>query len=532
MMYLKVIAGPQSGYTVELNFPEGANLIIGRQPPKGGLEVVDNKVSKQHAEVFKKENNYFVRDLNSTNGTYVDGKKLSFEQPLKVGMLVKVGTTIMEVVTSSDALGQDGGPIPMAEPLSVDEAASQTAEIRLDLPADPEAEGAQPPFGPTGLSEEAHHKEHPEQPLGKEVASRILPVLHQVSRLVVAEKDVQHLLDHVLKQTIKATDADRGYVVMIDRKSEKFTSHIVYPKNPDPKGRDAESLNVSHTIIKYVTQYTRPLMTSDAMLDKRLGPSSSIAGGVIKSVICVPLITTATHYGVIYLETSKLETPFGQAELELASAIAILAGMGIVTISSHERTERIMMGTLRTLLNIIEIKYPMMEGHSERVANISVNVARQMNLSNTEIRRVQLAGLLHDVGRIMDEPGASGRTNIQFIDAHIRAAEKLLSPIPDLHDILPAIKYHHERIDGNGLYKLTGKDIPLIAKIIAVANEIDNLMTMGDLKGQGLTVTDAVAEIEERAGKQFDADVVNALITCYKNESLFRTGVAGFKPIM
>lgn len=497
MMHLKIITGPQNGATAEVNLAdEGDKFVIGRVVSKNGLALIDNKVSKQHAEIFKKDNDYFVRDLKSTNGTFTDGKRVTQEQKIKMGMLLKVGTTIMEVVS------EGGGPAPVyaGGPSASEDIGSTTAEIRLDL-------------------DEATDKKGIEQPLGKEVPSKILPILHQISRLAATEKEIPHLLEQVLKHTINATSADRGYIIMIDKKTDKIASHISYPK------KDAvHEPHVSHTIVKYVTKNTRPLVTSDAMLDNRLDPSSSIADGGIKSVICVPLISTAANHGIIYLENAQLEKTFGQNELEIASAIAIMAGMAVVTISAAERSERTMMGTLRAFLTIVEMKMPKMQGHSERVANLSGNIAKQMGMSNSEIKRVQLAAMLHDVGRIMEPADAAEKTSFQDIEKHTLTAEKLLNSIPDLHDIIPTIKYHHERVDGIGFYKIDGKDIPLSAKILAVANEVDNLMTFGG-KGQGVSVKDAISEIQVHAGKQYDLDVVKALSACYENDALFKSDI-------
>jgi HD-GYP domain-containing protein (c-di-GMP phosphodiesterase class II) len=497
MMHLKIINGPQNGATAEISLSDDNKFIIGRLTSKNGLALIDNRVSKQHAEIFKKDNDLFVRDLKSTNGTYADGKRIVQEQKVRIGMLLKVGTTIMEVVS------EGGGPAPAAAgiPVAEDDIGSTTAEIRLDI-------------------EEGADKKSPEQPMGKEVSSKILPILHQISRLAATEKEIPRLLEQVLKQTINAVGADRGYIIMIDKKTDKIASHISYPKKDI-----IHELHVSHTIIKYVTKNTRPLVTSDAMLDNRLDPSSSIADGGIKSVICVPLITTAMNYGVIYLENTQLEKTFGQSELETASAIAIMAGMAVVTISAAERSERTMMGTLRAFLTIVEMKMPRMQGHSERVANLSGNIAKQMNMSNAETKRVQLAAMLHDVGRIMEPSDSAETTNYQDIEKHTLTVEKLLNSIPDLHDIIPIIKYHHERMDGTGFFKMEGKSIPAGARILAVANEVDNLMTFGGAKKEGVSVKEAIIEIETQANKRFDADVVRAMSACYDNDGLFKSDV-------
>ncbi|MBI4712782.1 MAG: HD domain-containing protein [Planctomycetes bacterium] len=509
MYYLKIISGPQSGQVTEVNFarrPEVENemsFIIGRDVPEGLSLLSDTKVSRHHTAILQRGLSavptaqagaeIFVKDLNSTNGTFINTKRIT-EEKLAVGAIVRIGNTVLEFADKSGA------------PAGGDEAlGSSTVEIKLDEEA-----------------ERLHQKEL----LGKEVHSKILPTLHKITRICTVERDVNIMLEKILKLAAETVDADDGYVVMLDKNTEHIVSPISYHKGSKPAtqrttGQDSTVIKaqVSQTIIKRVAQLSRPLLTTDALLDQRLSPSHSIVSQNIKSVICVPLIATGTHYWVLYLDSNKLDWSFGQEDLELVGAIAIHTGIAIVAHSAAEKSERVLTDTVRMLVTTIEMKDPNMQGHSERVANYALALGRQLKLTGSEVHKLQLAALLHDIGKIGLTTNGLRQSEAK---EHLAAAEKILAPMTSLKEIMPIIKYHHERADGSGVYQMKDTDIPLLSKIVSVANVLDNLMAYGGIKGEGLAAKEAIDEIEQQSGKEFDRAIIQTLVATYNEGNLFK----------
>jgi HD-GYP domain-containing protein (c-di-GMP phosphodiesterase class II) len=110
---------------------------------------------------------------------------------------------------------------------------------------------------------------------------------------------------------------------------------------------------------------------------------------------------------------------------------------------------------------------------------------------------------------------------------HIGVAEQLLKQIPEFEEIIPFIKYHHEKVDGSGMPDgLKGNQIPLGAQIIAVANVLDNLITYGGQGQQGLTIKAAITEIQSQTNIEFAEKVVSALSASHKKDTLFSTPVS------
>lgn len=173
-------------------------------------------------------------------------------------------------------------------------------------------------------------------------------------------------------------------------------------------------------------------------------------------------------------------------------------------------------GVVSTLMLLIELKNPKLYLHSQQVANYAVSIAAKMRLPRDEIERIRVAALLHDIGHLTvpnlvlaKVPYLSTREMSTFKN-HCNAGSYMLENIAACQEILPYIRYHHERWDGQGYPKrLKGVNIPLGARIIAVANHYDrfiNPCTQHWVK----TRNEAVRELGNHSGIAFDPDVVKA----------------------
>ena len=528
MPYLK----PINGYAKEvpLNIIAGKKFLIGREVTNGLALPEDTRCSRAHAEIFKKTVNnvetYFVRDLKSTNGTFLNTKKLSptpegVGEKLTPGAKIIFGNTIFEFMADApkaapSAKTEQPAKIPSAVQVTAPaqpapakkETAPQPADVKIPEPTITEQQSLSKTdtveIKLDDLAEQKHHADF----IGKRISSKHLTHIYEVSRIISSEKTLNSLMDKVLDFIINTTKAKFGYIILLDKHTDKITLLAAFPRDLASK-----TPRISKTIVKRVTEYTRPILTSDAMLDSRFTASASIATGSINSVICVPLIKMTEYDGVMYLDSS-VSKPFTEEDLEIASAVAIQAGLAMISISASDKSKRILMSMVKVLVSTVEMRDMSMQGHSERVANYSSAMAKKLGLTPHEISQVQLAAFLHDIGKIAATSTAK--------EEHIYAAEKLLSQIPDLGEVIPAIKFHHERFDGQGFpYRIT--NIPLIARIISAANALDNMVTRGGIKSMGMSVKDAVTEIESQKGKEFDPAVVNALIASYNDSSLFKS---------
>jgi putative two-component system response regulator len=170
----------------------------------------------------------------------------------------------------------------------------------------------------------------------------------------------------------------------------------------------------------------------------------------------------------------------------------------------------------------LEAKDVYTSGHSQRVTEISVAIAEEMGLSKEDIRKIRLAGLVHDIGKIgvqetvLNKPGSLSEEELKHVRLHSETGERILVPIVDDEDILKAVRHHHERYDGWGYPDgLREEQIPLLARIIAVADSFD-AMTSERSYRKAMTKEEACAEIEHCRGTQFDPEAADAFLRVWR----------------
>ncbi len=172
-----------------------------------------------------------------------------------------------------------------------------------------------------------------------------------------------------------------------------------------------------------------------------------------------------------------------------------------------------------SLASAIDAKDPYTKGHSTSVSRYSEALARAINLPEDEVQRITLGALLHDVGKIgipenvLKKPGKLDDDEWQIMKQHpVIGAEKVLAPNEALRDLIPMVKYHHEHVDGSGYpEKLKGEEIPLAARIVAVADTFHALISDRPYR-KGMSVEKACEILKEGAGKYWDSDLIRHFI--------------------
>jgi len=177
---------------------------------------------------------------------------------------------------------------------------------------------------------------------------------------------------------------------------------------------------------------------------------------------------------------------------------------------------------LKVLIYILESKEPYTHGHSERVSLYSGIIAQDLVLSSQEKEDLQIATLLHDIGkiglsnRLLKKNGLS-QNDCLDIRQHPVKGIHLIEPLAFSHSIISAIRHHHERWDGTGYPDgLSGEEIPLLARIIALADSYDAMISDRPYR-QGLSIKKVQEEIEKNAGVQFDPHMVSLFAKHFKN---------------
>lgn len=188
--------------------------------------------------------------------------------------------------------------------------------------------------------------------------------------------------------------------------------------------------------------------------------------------------------------------------------------------------QELMLEAIRALAAAIDAKSPYTRGHSERVSRYAVAIARHLALSPPEIRDIEIAALLHDVGKIgiedaiLQKPDVLTETEFRQMRAHPLKGAAIVAPIKRLHDVLPGIRWHHESWNGGGYPDgLAGEAIPLQARVIAVADTLDAMTTTRPYQ-EAMPLEVVLTRLRELAGTKLDARVVNALFDALQSGEL------------
>ena len=178
--------------------------------------------------------------------------------------------------------------------------------------------------------------------------------------------------------------------------------------------------------------------------------------------------------------------------------------------------------TIDALIAAIEAKDQYTRGHSQRVSNLAVQIARKMGMSRQQAEELRIAGILHDIGKIgisdsiLKKKGPLTKEEYDEIKKHPAISNKILYPIGLSDRILKAIAFHHERFDGRGYpFGLTSESLGLEPQIIAVADAFD-AMTSSRPYREPLSLASAVQELENNKGTQFHPDIVDIMIQIQK----------------
>jgi len=222
----------------------------------------------------------------------------------------------------------------------------------------------------------------------------------------------------------------------------------------------------------------------------------------------------------------KSTVPISPEISESIRAACSLLGLSIDNSRMYATLEQACFNSIAVLNELVNVVDHHSNNHSKRVAEISRRIAVEMDLGQDDIDLLYKAALIHDVGKvnvpphILNKPGQLTDEEFDIVKEHPVTGSRLLAPIASLESIVPAVLYHHERLDGSGYPEgLTGDDIPLFARIIAVADAYD-AMTATRAYRKPSSKDSAIAELVKESDTKFDAVVIGALIAVLNNRHL------------
>ena len=191
---------------------------------------------------------------------------------------------------------------------------------------------------------------------------------------------------------------------------------------------------------------------------------------------------------------------------------------------ANDKLEKAYLESIETLRYTVEAKDPYTKGHSDRVSEFAVLIGKKMGLSEEELKTLRIGGLFHDIGKIGIPDSILLKESKLTVDEyseikhHPSIGVHILSNATIFKDIIPIVKYHHERFDGRGYPEnLKGEDIPLLARITAVADSFDAMSSRRTYR-DNLELEKIISEIEENKNTQFDPHIADVFLDIIRNE--------------
>ena len=315
-----------------------------------------------------------------------------------------------------------------------------------------------------------------------------------VYRLVNSTYSLKELIQRLAKLITQVMEVDYCSICILDNANKKALFNVVVSK-----GRKT-------------------------VVGKRCGSGNGIGEKIIKTgqsilkdqVLGVPLLSEDT-VGSIIVRRSK-ENGFDTFDQEILIAISEQSVTAIRNLQLYESQQRIMLGSIKSLVLLLDKKIPGEYAHTRMFSELVVDLAKEMRLSEMELQSLQYASLLHDAGKI-DIPDeiltkTSKLTSKEYdlIKNHPVLGARIVKNVEILKPIVPIILYHHEKYDGTGYPSgLKKGQIPIGARIMAVADAFEAMISGRPYRGL-VSKAEAINEIKQNSGTQFDPKVVEALI--------------------
>lgn len=325
--------------------------------------------------------------------------------------------------------------------------------------------------------------------------------------------DNDDIFRRIVMLALNVTGGEKCLLVLFDEANDKFYRKIFQIKgghsiSPASRGEGDAMVESLKGFFKDVSQ------KRDAQI---LNPKES--NGLYGSLICAPLMIRNKVFALIVVTSRDATCSFTHKNLSYLLNITARASLHLENRLLYESFFGSIMGTFESLVQSIHARDHYTERHSRCVTKLAIDTAQVMNCSACKIESLKISSLLHDIGKIaipdhiLLKPGHLTDEEYKIIKNHPASGESILQSIAFFEDERKIIRHHHERWDGMGYPdELAGNDIPLLARILAVADSF-NAMTTDRPYRNALKTDEAIGELQKNRNIQFDKNVVDAFMS-------------------
>lgn len=465
------------------------------------LLIDDPKVSRSHCRLEYGSGAWKVVDPGSSNGTFLNGKRVG-AAPLCSGDVLEIGGCQVRYQTIVIPVDKSPSGATVHWVAEDSRPGGQTIRRRFEDKEDVLLPMLQVPQSAGDTRRNLQLQ---------------LETIYGLSNIIHAESNLDAIFELAIDAIFKVGRATRSAILMADEATSELQTKAIRVA----KDTGESTFCVSRTIVDETLRQGLSLLATDAQTDSRFQVVHSIRQQGIESVMCVPVRAGGTSTGVIYVDNTSLIS-FNEDDLRLLAAIGQQLGVAVERARLLEDLQQLFVGVIHTLVATIEAKDPYTKGHSERVTRYALVIAQELGCTPAECVVVELAGLLHDVGKIgvsesvLNKQSRLDDAEREHVQVHpvvgadiirnIHNIDRLLS----MDAIVAGVRHHHEKYDGTGYPDGLARDaIPLAARILSIADTYDAITSDRPYRKGGPKAR-AIQEISGCAGSQFDPAGVKA----------------------
>ena len=335
-----------------------------------------------------------------------------------------------------------------------------------------------------------------------------LMFLYSITDSISPDREYGKALATILDRGLQKLSAQSGFLILSGEDNpHALVTLEVCGNTPWGKGQG----EVPTALAGFMGSCSGPaVIVRPADGDDSWGPDLSVL------LVC-PFRIKSFRRGFIVFGWDKVED-IGDTELKFAMALANQSASLLHGVQLYRELADLLFSTLEALSSAIDAKDAYTHGHSQRVADYAVKIAREMGYSSKFLTMLKIAGMLHDFGKIgirekiLTKEGTLNDEERQAMKEHPAIGARILGKFKSFTDIVPGIRHHHERFDGSGYPDgLKGEAIPLVGRIISIADAYDAMTTTRPYRRQ-MRPDEARGELQKFSGIQFDPELVKAFI--------------------
>ena len=355
---------------------------------------------------------------------------------------------------------------------------------------------------------------------------------NEIGESLATQTTVEGVLSEVIKLFKKRLNYDRGLIMLTNPERSRLIFRGGFGYSEDKLlllKRSAFHLERPDARGVFVACFKeqKPYLINDLSdIGHRLSPRSQAFAKEMgsHSFICCPIICESKSLGVLAVDNLRSKKPLVESDLSLLQGIAHVIGISLRNVELIDDRDRQMQSILQTLAASIDARDPLTAGHSAKVTEYALGIAKELNLSQEYCEVIRVAALLHDYGKIgvpdaiLKKPGRLTREEYEIVKTHASKSRQILEQIHfsgSFSKVPEIVGAHHEKVDGSGYpLGLSGDEIPLGARIIAVADVFEAITAKRHYRDP-MPSDVAFLLLDKERGVHFENHIVDAFKAYY-----------------